>query len=281
MTLKSTAGSANFKVEAGGSHNAVIKIEAPANNDAKIELWEGASGSGKVFEILNDGSSDKLKISDGTYDLLTMTRITGEITNRGDMTIGGEGTAGPKVFTVKSMDAASSIMVHAGGTANALFDIKAPSGRDAMVRLTEGNQTFQIANQGSQGKLIIDDGSNELVSVQRATGTTTLRGDLTVGMANGTRAATIVSQNAAATLAVVSGGSGVATVQAESPSGVDSRLRLSQGAQHFDVAHSASQSKLVVNDGSHDLVSVTRGTGAMHVRGDLTVGGDSGAQAAD
>jgi predicted alpha/beta-hydrolase family hydrolase len=278
VTVKSNIGKAEFAIQAGGSSNALMRIIAPENNDAKIELWEGSpKNNGKVFSIFNDGTADRLVISDGTYDLLTMARTTGEITNRGDMTIGGEGSTGPKVFTVKSMDAAASIAVESGGAANALLAIRAPSGQDAKVTMTEGTNTFNIFNDGSEDKLTIDDNTHTLLTLERGTGDTTIRGDITVGQRNGTRAATIISQQSSSTLAVIAGG-GAAITHMQAPSGQNALLRLTQGQHSFNIANNATLDQLVVDDGVTQLVSVARGSGAVGLHGDVTVGDSLGSR---
>ena len=122
--VQSDAGAANIRVESGGASKAELALQSPANVDAKLSLANGA----KRFEMLNDADQDKLVVTDGAYDLLRLSRTTGEGWLRGDMTVGN--VTGARAMTVQSTDAAASLSVLSGGTGRA--EIKAAAQDGAM-----------------------------------------------------------------------------------------------------------------------------------------------------
>merc|ERR1711959_381107 len=60
-TIQSADSHASLHILSGNRSNAFIEIEAPADQQVSLDLFEGEN----VFSITNVGSEDKLVVSDG------------------------------------------------------------------------------------------------------------------------------------------------------------------------------------------------------------------------
>jgi uncharacterized phosphosugar-binding protein len=82
--------------------------------------------------------------------------------------------------------------------------------------------------------------------------------------------------NAAATLAVNSGGSGDASVLISSPAGANAKLALQEGSNKFEFTNDASRNSLVLTDSnSNDLITVAHTSGDIAMRGDVVIYGNT------
>ena len=145
-----------------------LLLASPADVDTKLVMQEGAHS----FEIMNDASEDKLVITDGVHDLVRLARESGDAWFRGDMTVGN--VSGARSMTVRSFDNTATVAVRAGGSGIAVLQAVAHTGSDAMVQLTSGAKTFDIAasSAASPGQLIMRSGVTNLLEVAHTTGLT-------------------------------------------------------------------------------------------------------------
>ena len=154
---------------------------------------------------------------------------------------------------------------------------------------------------GVDDQFVVDDGTHTLLSVNRTSGATYLRGqlaighdpkrpvfltaidgdtqmqgDLTVGgsLVPGVRTATIQSPDGAASLHVLSGNRSNAFVEIEAPTDYEASLDLWEGDNLFSIANIGVEDKLVIHDGQERLLTITRDTGETDLRGELRVGHD-------
>jgi hypothetical protein len=225
------------------------------------------------------------------HDLLTIapSGSGGKITSRGDLTVGGTSVAGPRAATVgassgsasldvKSTGGQALLSVQSGGANNADLTISAPSNQDAKLVLKEGANSFEIINDGDQDKLAIRDGTDDLMTIARATGALWTKGNVTVGSTSAAASASVKSTGAAATLEVQAGGTAQATVLIKSANNIDSKLALSHGSNTFYVQNAAASDVLAFTDGSNNLLTLARSTGAAVFKGDVTVGSTTGSR---
>jgi len=275
LDVVTAAGEAISRVTSGGAFDATVEIKAPTGQKATLKLSEGGSS----FAIVNDGSDDTLKVTNGSSsggDLIRLTKL-GAMWTAGGLTVGASN--GAKAMTVSSNNGAASMTVSSGGVGSATLAAISASGISSLVRLAEGSNTFELRHEASAAKFVIRNATAQLVGIDRVTGAMTLEGDLTVGNSHGAKSATIKSTNAAASLAVVSGGSGVATISASAANNADAKVVLTEGTNSFEIMNQGNNDKLAINDGTNDLLTVARGTGSTVLRGNLTVGTGTGARA--
>jgi len=142
-------------------------------------------GTGSAnFSVVNSGSTGRLVIRDNTNDLLSIDRDTGLAAVRGDLTVGGEGTAGAVAATIRSTNDTATLVVESGGaTSNAGVVVKTREGQNASLTLEESpGKSFSLVNHGAGDRLVVtSSGDNELLAIGATTGATSVRGDLTVG----------------------------------------------------------------------------------------------------
>jgi len=64
-----------------------------------------------------------------------------------------------------------------------------------------------------------------------------------------------------------------AELTVSAPKDNDATLTLQEGENKFEILNRGSERSLVVSNGMHSLLSISHGTGAMSLRGDVTIGG--------
>ena len=172
----------------------------------------------------------------------------------------------------------SNVDVRVSAYGNASMQIRSESSAMAMLQLVRGNSSFTIQNNPFTNQLQITDHSRALLSIEKDTGSTVLRGNVLVGGSDtaGPRTVTVSSADAAATFEVKSGGTGDSSILVESPAGRYSKLTLSEeGGESFTMLNDGVKNELQLRDGSYELLTLAPETGNMYVRGDLTIGGVS------
>ena len=134
------------------------------------------------------------------------------------------------------------------GTTTPLHKLSVAGSASVQHQLTVGGES----SMGSQEMKVHSTNSSALVDVKAATN---------------------------ATLLVSAGGDGQAQLAiVTAQAGTDSKLVLEQGTQKFEMIHRGSSNSFVLGDGQNDLMTVNQSSGHTAVRGDLTVGGASGAR---
>eukprot|EP00656_Telonema_subtile_P014787 TRINITY_DN1764_c0_g2_i12.p1 TRINITY_DN1764_c0_g2~~TRINITY_DN1764_c0_g2_i12.p1 ORF type:complete len:1468 (-),score=350.67 TRINITY_DN1764_c0_g2_i12:359-4762(-) len=321
MTIRSLDAAASLNLISANQSNAELKLAAPTGQDAVITLAEGSNR----FHLLNDGSDDKFILSDGSNELLGIRRGTGDTyvrgqlkvgrdpTNpmfvaessngdvgmQGDLTIGGERIRGARAATIQSSDSDASLSIIAN--VDASMTLHAARDRLATITMTEGNHSFLMENRGADDQFVITDGEHVLMSMNRTTGNThfrgqittgidpfkpallsnnqgetQMRGDLTIGGAHvpGVRSATIQSPDGEASLHLIGGNSSNAFLEIETSANNQASLDLYEGDNVFSIANVGAENKFVVSDGAVRLLTVARETGHTDLRGELQIGND-------
>ena len=183
MTVKTLSGTASLVWSAGA--NMASSCAGPDGQDASIILTEGTNS----FMLTNDGSENKLAFRDGTHDLLTIARGSGQTYFRGDFTVGGV-FAGARSATIKSTDAAASLAVESNGTSAATVAIRSQPGANSVLALQEGSLGFELAS-GASDTCGEEWGHNHLTV--HALEPHHARGDLVIGGIAAARKATVHS----------------------------------------------------------------------------------------
>jgi len=269
ITVKSTNGSAALEVSAASSGTASISATAATGQNSKVVF---ASGSSK-FELVNDAASDKLKITDGSSELLSIARNGGALHAKGALTVGTGSAAA--AATIKSTGGAATLsVVSSASTATAL--ISSAAGSDASLALQQGATSFKIINRAASSKLVFTDGANDLLSISRTNGGVATRGDVTVGgsTSSGAKAISVTSSDGAASVAVQSGGASAASMSITAPSGQDASLTLTESTgKSWHLKSDATNNALKIGEGSNDWLSIAD-NGAAIFSGDLTTEGN-------
>jgi hypothetical protein len=253
-------------VQSSNSTAQVLVRAATAGQDAQLVLTQGSS----AFSLLHRGSSGSFVVNDGTNDVFTMAKGSGDTALRGSLTVGG-GT-GARALTVKANSGNAALEVSAATSGTASLSATAASGQTAKLALASGTKSMEIAHDGSSDKLKITDGTSELISISRTTGTFYSKGGLTIGGGSSAAAATIKSTGGASSISVISAASN-ATATITAAAGNDAGVHLAQGANVFKMTHSAAANKFALTDGTNDLLTIARSDGAVVTRGDITIGG--------
>ena len=148
--------------QSGGSNSADIYMKAAANHNA---------GSPRVCShLVMNRAEDALVFSDGSNDLLSVSRTTGDTTIRGDITVGGDNQTGTKVLSISSNDGPATLNIESGGSGVASIAVKSPAGRDATLSLTEGANSFELKHRASEAKFVLGDTTNDLLTIAGAQG---------------------------------------------------------------------------------------------------------------
>ena len=213
LTVFSPDDAAVIQVEStGGFHDASISVTAPEGRASRLILSEKG---GHSYSILNDATMDKLVIRDETHDLFFVDPTTGDVTVRGDLTVGGSQT-GSRSATVRSTDSSASMVVssdkgsaqltvQAGLLHDAVISVIVQTGADARLDLTQGNSTMSLMHDGTTDKFVVrSDGNIDLMTIAYSSGASTIRGNLTVGgqTLSGARSMTVKSVDSAANFAI-------------------------------------------------------------------------------
>jgi len=274
LTIHSFDNTASFNLESGGANSDTsLEMVSLSGRDAYVSLKEGTN----EIQISHRASSDSLVIKDSNHDLLSVARTTGDVGVRGNLMVGGVGTSGARAATVLSTTGDATLKVESGGVGIATVSIEAHNDADALLSLTSGTASFSVLNAGATGEFVVRDSVGDLLSIKRITGETTTRGDLTVGgaAATGPVLAQVISPNGTAEVLVESGGASTeASVVVRSQPGMNASLSLVEtDGKSFNVLNRGSESKMVIEEGGFDLMSIEAGTGNMAMRGDLLIGG--------
>jgi hypothetical protein len=272
MAVVSDTNQALLNVTSGGTNDAGITVAATASQNAALILESGT----KKFYVMNSGSADALLVRDNTNQLLSIARVSGTTTLRGNMAIGN--STGSKSMTVKSTSGSATLT--ADGAMGATIAVKAGSSQEASISLSSGTKSVSMVTDYAGDKFALKQGTTDLFTVARGTGTARVPGNLTVGGAvSGARSMVVKSSDNDASLRVEAGSSGTASLTVKAAAGQNARMRLAEGTKTFDIVNDGSQDKLAFRDGSHDLMTIARTSGATMLRGNLTVGGYGGAMA--
>ena len=153
--------------------------------------------AGEVKERARITSKDG---STGTSNPTAMLTVNGNVDMTGDFTVGGPDATGNKVATIKtsSGDASFSVISESNGDARisvtskgvaneAKLTIEAGANNDALLSLVEGTNAFNLVNRGAEDRLVLSDGTHDIMTMARGTGDMLVRGDLTVGGNTGAR----------------------------------------------------------------------------------------------
>jgi len=323
MTVRSLDSEASLHVISGGNGNAELTLAAPSNLDAILTLSEGNNH----FHILNSGSVDKLMIHDESNELFGVNRIsgdtyirgqlklgndplnpmfvaeslTGEVMMQGDLTIGGQNILGERSMTIKSADSKASLDIIAGPAADATMLVHSGSGHASTLSLIEGFNSFHLQNQPSTNTFDVNDGQYQLLSVNRNSGNTYLRGQLSVGhdsahpaflsningdthmkgdllvggsLVSGPRSAIVQSNDNVASMSVISGHASNADITITAPVQGASKITLTEGVNSFNIIHEGTSQNLVIDNTVNPLLTIDRDTGNTNIRGELRVGVD-------
>ena len=103
-----------------------------------------------------------------------------------------------------------------------------------------------MLHSGSAGKFVVQDGTNDLITIARSTGKTVVRGDIVIGNIAENRTASVVSTNSSATLLVESKSNGDASVDVKAASGRNAVLSLNEGAASYQLMADGRAGKFVV-----------------------------------
>lgn len=274
---------------------AMAKITAGTETD-----WTSNAASQDAFlsfNLVEDGTvQERMRISSagnvgiGTTSPTHKLSVAGGVTIREDLLVGGSNTTGAKSVSVVSSDNSASVKVTAATAASMtiqsstssaeLFVSTSTVGQEAKVVLAQGADTFTLANRGSSGELVVQDGSTDVLKIARSSGNAVMRGSLTVGNTTGARSLTIKSTNANAALNINADTSGAALITATAASGQDSKLALVSGTSTIEVINDGAADQLKFTNGTDTLMSIKRTTGEFYSKGSLTIGTGSQAVAA-
>jgi len=283
-TISSTDNAASLIVQSGGSSDASVSIVSPSGQSSKLVLTEGSHS----FVLMNEVSTNKFVIANGTTNLLSLDPTTGAVQMNGDFTVGGVSASGQRAATVKGTTAnlvvqASSgmaeVSVTSAGSYDAAVKISSATNQNAQLVLQSGSSAYTIKNEGSTNMLRVGNGATELMTINPATGVTTITGDLAVG-SFGASLASIISTDSTATLLVSAGGSNSANVVVQAQAGYNALLSLGTTTRSMDLMYDSQSDCFVIRNSTMNLLSVSASTGNTILSGDLTVGGNSGNRAA-
>jgi len=114
-----------LRIQSVGSH----QRPTPPGIKTNTDLWVMKPGTGDTY------MRGHLILGAGKF----MSDVNnGDTALRGNFTVGGEGSSGPKVFNLSSIDATAFLRVQSGGMHDAVVNLESSSLADPMVRLEEG-----------------------------------------------------------------------------------------------------------------------------------------------
>ena len=191
--IRSTDADASLYVNGGSTASAVLN--AASTGAAKLRMGTSTD----YFDVAYSG--DTFSIQHEATPMLSVSGSTGDMYMPGNLTVGGN-TSSSTLAIVKSIDTAQ-LSVEAGATGSATISALAAAQEQAKLVLTQGANTFSIANDGALDELQLSAGSSKVVSVSRATGATSVLGNLSVGNAALSRPAQVdIVSNASASMSV-------------------------------------------------------------------------------
>jgi hypothetical protein len=242
--------------------------------DGTHEIMSLQRGSGNMY------LRGQLKIGHAhSNPMFTVNQHNGDTMMQGDLQVGGPNIEGPRKVSIVSKNDRAEMNVIAGGQTNATLKLRAPQGQRSLVTLEEmGGNTYHMMNDAPNNKFVIRDARHELMGVTSGSGNTRIRGDLTVGGheigAPGARHMTVKANGGAATFNLVAGGTGNAEIKLHSPAGQKAIISMNQGPEALNIAHRGDERRLVIDDGKNVLMGISRDTGNTYIRGQLKVGKD-------
>ena len=299
---------ANIEVFSGPSADATLTVQAGANQDAKIILYDPAEGASRSeFQILNKGGEARptLEITDGDHGGGNMMLKIVDTGSYGDITVSGSGTFGGSTINedrtlavISGMQA--TISVESGDAYDATVTITAGVDRDSKLILADTagasagsvGSSFEIVNVGASNvnpELQITNGVSLMATFidKGDTGDLHVTGDGVIGGPDSIGPRSLLVQSTEeASLEVVSGASRDAILTITS--GVDRNAKLqlvdpadgSDGSTfnlfNYGADNSFPKFKITDVDDNELLHVVDKGdTGDFYVSGSATFGGPS------
>lgn len=164
-----------------------------------------------------------------------------------------------------------------GGNGSSEVTLAAEAGMNSKLAWHVGSSQFELTHVGVRDQLVLSNGLDDLISIDRVSGATQIRGNLTVGGMNttGSKHIGVVSQDATAEVEIKAGGSGDALISLVSPLQQRAEIQLSEtGGHSFSLFQDGLNDRLVLSDGQ-PLVTVesTQNGGNITMAGNLAVGG--------
>ena len=304
LTVQS-GDAANIEVFSGPSSDATLTVQAGANQDAKVILYDPAQGASRSeFQILNKGGEalPTLEITDGAHGGGNAMLTIVDTGSYGDITVSGSGTFGGATINedrtlavISGMQA--TISVESGDAYDATVTITAGIDRDAKLILadTAGSggsvgSSFEIVNVGASNvnpELQITNGVSLMATFidKGDTGDLQVTGDGVIGgpTSIGPRSL-LVQSTEEASLEVVSGASRDAIMTITSGTDRDAKLQLVDPAAgtagstfnlfNYGADNAFPKFKITDADDNELLHVVDKGdTGDFYVSGSAIFGG--------
>jgi hypothetical protein len=294
---------AMLRVQSGASHDAIIRVTAGVDRDAKLILGDTESspgaGDNSHFELVNVGTANTepvLQITDGTNMMAQFIDrgTTGDLSVSGDGIFGGPNSIGPRSLLVQSTEEAS-INIISGASRDALMSITAGVNRNAILSFRDpaaggDGSTFNLMNYGAASPFplfkVTDADDNTMISIEDKgdTGDFYVSGSAMIGgpTAFGERSLTVQSDGAAS-INVISGPGHDAELRITSGDNADAKLILRDPAPGaagsvFEILNDGGENvhpTLRITDGTNTMLSIVdQGTTALlRVTGDAVIGG--------
>jgi len=272
-----------------GASTATTTISAASGNDATLNLQQGTN----AFKMVNKAYQSKLFFTDGTNDLMSLSRTDGAVVTRGDVTVGGTTSTGAKTLTVASSDSTASVAIQSAGANAASLSVTAPLGQDASLTLEEvSGRAWKLTSDASSNAFTIGEGANDgnqaWLTIEQTTGAALFRGDLSTSAnlavgtssSSGAKSVTVQSPDDVASLVVTGAGAkldvtsatdALVSVKAQQNRQAGVTLTEDGGGSVFHLINDGVTDMFKIKDGTSDLLTMATSSGDTTIKGGMNV----------
>ena len=265
LEVRSSSSTAKVEIVSGGSGPSVLELRTANSSTSHLML----QSQDTKFDLANSAQSMLSIHSATSSDLFSVHHGTGNVFTSGNLLIGGNGSV---VSLVKSIDSTASAILQGNLTASAF--VKSHASEKATLSLSSGSTLFSLTTDGSKLQLV--GSSQTLLSIQQSTGSTSIIGNLALGVHTSPQKLVLRSLGESATFSVESGGTGAAEVIASGPEAA--LLVLQVNSKSFELKNyrgSLTLSGNSLENQTEVLMQFERDVGSMHVHGDVMQGNGS------